>query len=170
MSLPAVTPERWRYVEQRLRQYEVDIQRLWRRLEESQLGTTGFSDALTPADLAAFVNAGGGGSSSYVKVYTLAIRGNAASGTITLTGSGGITGSVTIDYNDTGTDIQTALAAIDSGVVCLATGDLRWNPAKIKLSDPDYILNVTADTLARETNGVDPIPELPYCPEPASWW
>lgn len=60
--LPAITAERWRAVESILKQQSVDIQRLWRMVNDLQAaGQPGFSDDLTPADLAALSSGGGGG-------------------------------------------------------------------------------------------------------------
>lgn len=59
--IPAIAAERWRLMESKLRQYEVDIQRLWRVVQDLQAaGSPGFSDALTPDDLAALSSGGGG--------------------------------------------------------------------------------------------------------------
>lgn len=60
--IPAIPAERWRLMESKLRQYEVDIQRLWRVVQDLQAaGTPGFSDALTPDDLAALSTVSGAG-------------------------------------------------------------------------------------------------------------
>lgn len=59
--LPAITAERWRAVESILKQQSVDIQRLWRMVADLQsAGQPGFSDDLTPAELAALSSGGGG--------------------------------------------------------------------------------------------------------------
>ena len=38
MALPAIEAERWRLVEQKLAEFSVDIQRLWRQVQQTQVG------------------------------------------------------------------------------------------------------------------------------------
>jgi hypothetical protein len=103
-------------------------------------------------------------------VYTLAIRGSASAGTITIVATKpGTTATITVNYDDDETDVATSLAGFDASVQTRG-GDLRWNAIKIHLSNAEWNLRITAVSLTRETNGVVPKAELSYCPEPSNWW
>lgn len=172
MALPAIEAERWRLVEQKLAEYGVDIQRLWRQVQQTQVGGYAQSGALTPDELAALAAAGsgGGGSGDSVRVYTLAIRGNADSGTIPWAfADGATTGTGTFNYDDEAADVVSALSSLDSGVQAVG-GELRFNVIKIKFSDSTQRLSITGNSLVRESYGVTPVPELAYCDEPVGWW
>lgn len=170
MALPPIEAERWRLVEQKLAEFAVDIQRLWRQVQQTQVGGPAQSGALTPTDLEALAAAGSGGGGDLVKVYTLMIRGNASGGTIGYSATdGGSPSTGTFAWDDEETDIATTLTSFDSGVQTKG-GLLTYNAVKIKFSDNTHYLKLTTNSLTRETYGVTPIPELSYCTEPASWW
>lgn len=170
MALPGIDAERWRLVEQKLAEFAVDIQRLWRQFPQVATGGPAQSSALTPTDLEALTAAGSGGSGDSVAVYTLAIRGNVTSGTISWSAQdGGTTVTGTFNFDDEGADIVTALTSFDSGVQARG-GELRYNTIKIKFSDSTQRLKITSYSLVRDDYGIKPVPELSYCSEPASWW
>lgn len=103
-------------------------------------------------------------------VYTLAVRGSASAGTITIVATKpGTTSTITVNYDDDETDVATSLTSFDASVATRG-GDLRWNAIKIHLSNSAWTLRITAVSLTRETNGVVPKAELSYCPEPSAWW
>lgn len=127
---------------------------------------SGESEAIIPV----LIGGGGADTTEYVRVYTLAIRGNASAGTIdwsVLLGEASDTG--TWNFDDDDVDIKTSLTAFDAAVLT-GGGDLRWNVIKIKFSDPDVTLRVTGQALTRETNGIEPKVELSSCYEPSAWW
>jgi hypothetical protein len=170
MALPGIDAERWRLVEQKLAEFSVDIQRLWRQIQQTQVGGYAQSGALTPDELAALTAAGSGGGGDMVRVYTLAIRGNASAGTIAWSATdGGSPTTGTFNFDDDDADVITALTSFDSGVQAEG-GKLRYNAIKIKFTDSTQRLRITSSSLTRETYGVEPLPELSYCDEPASWW
>lgn len=104
-----------------------------------------------------------------VKVYTLAIRGNADGGSIDFSATGTTTVTGSINFDDDENDVKTAIIGADASV--LTNGAiLRWNVIKIKFSDPSYSIRITANNLTRETNGISPTPELSYCFEPLAGW
>lgn len=166
MALPAIEAERWRLVEQKLSEFGVDIQRLWRQFPQSQVGGPAQSGALTPEELAALTGAGTGGGDT-VRVYTLAIAGNVESGTISWEAvNGGTTVTGTFGFDDSAADVDTALSTFDASVV-VEGGDLPYNAVKIKFSSDASRLRITSYSLVREEFGAKPIPELSYCFEPA---
>jgi hypothetical protein len=170
MALPGIEAERWRLVEQKLAEFSVDIQRLWRQIQQTQVGGYAQSGALTPDELAALTAAGSGGGGDTVRVYTLAIRGNASAGTISWSAvDGGSPTTGTFSFDDDDADVITALTSFDSGVQAEG-GTLKYNAIKIKFTDSTQRLRITSSSLTRDTNGVTPVPELSYCDEPASWW
>ena len=170
MPMPNVEAERWRFLEQKIREHDIDVQRLWRTISTLGVGGTGFSDALTPTELAALTASGTGGSGEFVKVYTLAVRGNASAGTISWSAvDGGSPTTGTFAYDDDETDIYTDLVAFDAGVQ-VRGGTLLYNAVKIKFSDSTPRLSISSTSLTRADYGVLPTAELSYCHEPASWW
>ena len=171
MSLPAYEAERWRLVDQTLTQLKVDIDRLWRSINQRTAGAAASSGGLTPTELAALTGAGSGGGGDMVKVFTIGIRGNPSGGSISWRGytSGGTTTTGTWAWDDDGTDIATSLASVDSGVQTKG-GTLKYNFVKIKFSSDVEAIEVLSHTLTRDDYGQKPKPELTYCTEPASWW
>lgn len=128
------------------------------------------------------VRLGGGGTSppggTFVKVYTLAIRGTAATGTISwearkiedVMGTPTlVTDSGTWDSDYDGDDILASLVSFDSGVLVIG-GDIRWNVVKIKFADPTASLFITATSLTRETHGITPQAEMSWCYENEDAW
>jgi hypothetical protein len=173
MALPGIDAERWRLVEQKLAEFGVDIQRLWRQVQQTQVGGPAQSGALTPTDLAALTAAGSGGGGSTVPVYHVAVRGAASSGTISwaaaIRGVSGSTVTGTFNYDDDEADMITALSGFDPDVDCKG-GTLLWNVNRIKFSDPDMIFGASDHDLVRESYSPQPKVEVYRCEEPASRW
>lgn len=173
MPLPPIEAERWRLVEQKLAEFGVDIQRLWRQVQQVQRGGPASDGTLTPAELEALTGAGTGGGTATRPVYHLIIRGAATGGTISwYAATRGVPGSTTgtINFDDDHTDVETALSGFDPDVQCEG-GSLLWNAVRICFSDPDMVLHVTGDTdLVREDYSPQPKAELVRCEEPESRW
>ena len=173
MALPGIEAERWRLVEQKLAEFGVDIQRLWRQVQQSQVGGPAQSGALTPTDLEALTAAGSGGGGSTVPVYHLAVRGAASSGTIdwacAIRDVSGSRVEGTFNYDDDEDDMAAALSGFDPDVECKG-GTLLWNVNRIKFSDPDFLFHAYGQDLVREAYSPEPKVEVFRCEEPASRW
>ena len=61
MALPSIEAERWRLIDQKLMEYGVDIQRLWRQVQQMPRGGPASNGTLTPEELEALTAAGSGG-------------------------------------------------------------------------------------------------------------
>lgn len=173
MSLPAHEAERWRLVEQRLRQYEVDIDRLWRAINQDSVGGRGMDGGLSPEELAALTGAGSGSGVETVPVYHIAVRGAAVGGTISWSvGIPGVSGSSvngTFNHDDDEVDCAAALSSFDPGVQCQG-GTLLWNVNRIKFSDPRTMFYAYDHDLVREDYSSQPKVEYYRCEEPALRW
>lgn len=135
MTLPAIEAERWRFVDQKLAEMQTEVQRLWRRLAESQInGATGFSDALLPEDLEALTAASGSGTQV---VWLLNIAGNPIGGTVDVTvrdGSGTSQGTFTAAYNISAASFKTAIDAA-TGITWTVSGG-NWPYNEIEATAP----------------------------------
>lgn len=167
MPLPPIEAERWRMVEQKLSEFSVDIQRLWRQVQQIPRGGPASDGTLTPEQLELLTGAGSGGGGDVVKVYSLCVRGHADGGTVSVTIVGGST--YTIDWNASESSILTTLSAADAGVQ-VQGGNLKYNVIKIRFSTDATILYVSNDSLTRAEYGVAPKPECSACFEPARYW
>lgn len=173
MPLPSIEAERWRLVEQKLAEFGVDIQRLWRQVQQIPRGGPASDGTLTPEELEALTGAGSGGGAATRPVYHLAVRGAATAGTISWTASiRGVSGSTatgTINHDDDETDIASTLSGFDADVQCEG-GSLLWNAVRICFSDPDMLFHATDHDLEREEYSPQPKVEVVRCEEPESRW
>jgi len=149
MALPGIDAERWRLVEQKLAEFSVDIQRLWRQVQQTQVGGPAQSGALTPTDLAALTASGSGGSCPNEKVVS--VWGDPTAGTVTFSTS--LRSNFTVNYNAATTDFDTAF----SGISGVTTAGGPWPNNDITLTLPTgATLSVASFSLTRRSGGWTP--------------
>ena len=147
LRIPYTEAERWRLVEQSLRQYEVDINRLWRRLDQlSGMGEGASSGSVDPA----IYTPPHGLAGDCPNQYILEHMGNPSGGTSTLKLYGEYQGvtlaagmTAVIDWDATIEEIQAALETangydpeadpVTGFAVIVSEGPLPDNDVKITL-------------------------------------
>lgn len=122
--IPAVTAERWRYVESQLRKQDVDIQRLWRMIQDLQAAAApGSSSSMTPNDLAALSSGGGGGCFPGFEIRHWYFP-SGGSSEITVTYNA-VPETITLPYNASAATVKSAIDAhsqlVAAGKTCSAS-------------------------------------------------
>lgn len=135
----------------------------------------GATDAIIPV----LIGAGGASVSvAFKRIYTLAIRGTADSGTISWEAKKTVivddeptivTETGDWDFDADETDIKSSLIGLDPGVL-VSGGDIRWNVCKINFYDTTARLKITSTDLTREEHGITPQAELSWCAENENTW
>jgi hypothetical protein len=143
MALPGIEAERWRLVEQKLAEFGVDIQRLWRQVQQTQVGGPAQSGALTPTDLAALSAAGSGGTCPNKKI--ISVWGNPSAGTFVISVSGH---AVTLNYNGSTSATASAILAAAGFSVTVTGGKFPNNDQTVTLPDGET-LTLTSFSLTR---------------------
>lgn len=144
-GMPPIEAERWRYVNQKMLEYGVDIQRLWSAIQQIPTGGFGNSGALTPSELGALTAAGSGGGGACPNRKILSIWGNPSAGTISISVSGN---AVTLNYNSSVASTKSAIEAAAGYTVSVSGGTFPNNDQTVELPDGET-MTVTSFSLTR---------------------
>ncbi|CAB4177960.1 hypothetical protein UFOVP1004_43 [uncultured Caudovirales phage] len=146
MALPGIEAERWRLVEQKLAEFAVDIQRLWRQFRGDYVGGHGNSGDLTPTELADLAAAGSGGAPAECpNKKIISVWGNPSGGTFVISVSGH---AVTLNYNGNTSATASAISFAAGFSVTVTGGRFPNNDQTVTLPAGET-LTLTSFTLTR---------------------
>lgn len=133
--LPSTQVERDRLTEQMMRQFEVDIDRLWRRIQTmSGVGIAGSDDALDPDTYEPPEGVAVGGGGTCPNVVLVSVWGYPSAGTVTYATS--LRSNFSVDWDAEASDFNTAL----SGLGCVVDrGPFPNNDIRIELPEGESL-------------------------------